>query len=49
VQQRDTGWLMAISLIAALVAAMLVVAGDLAAIVIDPRLGPAILARRVQA
>ena len=46
VQQRDIPWLMAISLVAALVAALVVVAGDLAAIVIDPRLGPAILARR---
>ncbi len=46
VQQRDTGWLMAISMIAALIAALVVVAGDLAAIAIDPRLGPAVLARR---
>ena len=46
VQQRDTGWLMAISMVAALIAALVVVAGDLAAIVIDPRLGPAVLARR---
>jgi ABC-type dipeptide/oligopeptide/nickel transport system permease component len=46
VQQRDTGWLMAISMLAALVAALVVVAGDLAAMMIDPRLGPAILARR---
>jgi peptide/nickel transport system permease protein len=46
VQQRDTGWLMALSMIAALIAALVVVAGDLAAVVIDPRLGPAILARR---
>ena len=46
VQQRDTGWLMAISMIAALIAALVVVAGDLAATVIDPRLGPALVARR---
>jgi ABC-type dipeptide/oligopeptide/nickel transport system permease component len=49
VQQRDTAWLMAISLVTALVAALVVVAGDLAAIVIDPRLAPAILARRGRA
>jgi ABC-type dipeptide/oligopeptide/nickel transport system permease component len=46
VHRRDIAWLMAISLVAALIAALVVVAGDLAAIVIDPRLGPAILARR---
>jgi ABC-type dipeptide/oligopeptide/nickel transport system permease component len=46
VQGRDTGWLMAISMIAALIAALVVVAGDLAMAVIDPRLRPLILARR---
>ncbi len=46
VQQRDTGWLMAISMIAALIAALVVVAGDVAAAAIDPRLGPTIVARR---
>jgi ABC-type dipeptide/oligopeptide/nickel transport system permease component len=46
VQQRDIAWLMAISMVAALIAAMCVVASDLAAVVIDPRLVPAILARR---
>ncbi len=46
VQQRDTSWLMAISMIAALIAMLVIVAGDLAVVFIDPRLGPAILARR---
>jgi ABC-type dipeptide/oligopeptide/nickel transport system permease component len=46
VQGRDTGWLMAISMIAALIAAIVVVAGDLAMAVIDPRLRPIILERR---
>jgi ABC-type dipeptide/oligopeptide/nickel transport system permease component len=49
VQQRDTGWLMAISMVAALIAAILVVLADLVCIVIDPRLLPAILARRGRA
>jgi ABC-type dipeptide/oligopeptide/nickel transport system permease component len=46
VGRHDTGWLMAISIVAALIAALVAVAGDLTAIVIDPRLGPPILARR---
>ncbi len=45
VQQRDTSWLMAISMIAALIATLVMVAGDLVLVVIDPRLRPAILAR----
>jgi ABC-type dipeptide/oligopeptide/nickel transport system permease component len=49
VQQRDTGWLMAISMVAALIAAILVVLADIVCVVIDPRLLPAILARRGRA
>jgi ABC-type dipeptide/oligopeptide/nickel transport system permease component len=46
VQQRDISWLMAISMSAAFIAAVFVLAADLACVALDPRLGPAILARR---
>ncbi len=46
VHRHDTSWLMAISLIAALVAVVGVLVADLAAVAIDPRLRPALLARR---
>jgi ABC-type dipeptide/oligopeptide/nickel transport system permease component len=46
VQQRDIAWLMAISMSAALIAAVFVVAADLAYVAIDPRLGGAIHGRR---
>jgi ABC-type dipeptide/oligopeptide/nickel transport system permease component len=49
VQERDVAWLMAISMTAALGAALAVVLGDLAAVVVDPRLAPAILAKRGRA
>lgn len=48
VQQRDIAWLMAISMSAALIAAVFVVAADLAYIAIDPRLRGAILGRKGQ-
>ncbi|APR75195.1 Oligopeptide transport system permease protein OppB [Minicystis rosea] len=49
VQERDIAWLMAISMSAALIAAVFVVAADLAYVVIDPRLAGAVLGRRGRA
>jgi ABC-type dipeptide/oligopeptide/nickel transport system permease component len=49
VQERDTSWLMAISMLGALVAAIAVVLADLAAIATDRRLLPALTARRTRA
>jgi ABC-type dipeptide/oligopeptide/nickel transport system permease component len=46
VQQRDIAWLMAISLSAALIAAVFVVAADLAHVVVDPRIAGAVLGRK---
>ncbi|WP_437838028.1 ABC transporter permease [Sorangium sp. So ce1153] len=46
VQARDVSWLMAISIGAAGIAALGVIATDLAYVLIDPRLGPAVLSRR---
>jgi peptide/nickel transport system permease protein len=46
VQARDTSWLMAISIFAAALASLLVLASDLACVVIDPRLAPILLARK---
>jgi len=46
VSHHDTAWLMAIAMVAALIAAFVAVAGDVAAVVIDPRLRAPILARR---
>ncbi|AUX21366.1 uncharacterized protein SOCEGT47_018480 [Sorangium cellulosum] len=49
VQARDVSWLMAISIVAAGIAALGVIATDLAYVLIDPRLGPAVLSRRSDA
>ncbi|WP_437969939.1 ABC transporter permease subunit [Sorangium sp. So ce260] len=46
VQARDVSWLMAISIGAAGIAALGVIATDLAYVLVDPRLGPAVLSRR---
>jgi peptide/nickel transport system permease protein len=46
VERRDIAWLMAISMVAALIAAGCVVLADLASVALDPRLGPAVLARK---
>jgi ABC-type dipeptide/oligopeptide/nickel transport system permease component len=46
VQQRDIAWLMAISLSAALIAAVFVVAADLAQAIVDPRIAGAVLGRK---
>lgn len=46
VQQRDIAWLMAISMSAALIAAVFVVAADLAYVAADPRLAGAVLGRK---
>jgi peptide/nickel transport system permease protein len=46
VERRDIAWLMAISMVAALIAAACVVLADLASVALDPRLGPAVLARK---
>ncbi|MCC6552895.1 MAG: ABC transporter permease subunit [Polyangiaceae bacterium] len=46
VQARDTAWLMAISIFAAGIAALGVIATDLAYVLIDPRLADAVLARK---
>jgi ABC-type dipeptide/oligopeptide/nickel transport system permease component len=46
VQRRDIAWLMAISMVAAVIAAATVVLADLASVALDPRLGPAVLARK---
>lgn len=49
VQARDVSWLMAISIGAAGIAALGVIATDLAYVLVDPRLGPAVLSRRGEA
>jgi ABC-type dipeptide/oligopeptide/nickel transport system permease component len=49
VQARDVSWLMAISIGAAAIAALGVIATDLAYVLVDPRLGPAVLSRRSEA
>jgi ABC-type dipeptide/oligopeptide/nickel transport system permease component len=46
VQRRDIAWLMAISMSAALIAAVFVVAADLAYVVLDPRIAGAVLGKR---
>jgi ABC-type dipeptide/oligopeptide/nickel transport system permease component len=46
VQARDMSWLMALSIAAAGVAALGVIVTDLAYVLIDPRLGDAVLARK---
>jgi ABC-type dipeptide/oligopeptide/nickel transport system permease component len=46
VETHDVAWLMAISLILAAVAAVGVIATDLAHVALDPRVGPALLGRR---
>jgi ABC-type dipeptide/oligopeptide/nickel transport system permease component len=46
VQQRDIAWLMAISMSAALIAAVFVVAADLAYVAVDPRIAGAVLGRK---
>ncbi|AUX41063.1 uncharacterized protein SOCE26_024680 [Sorangium cellulosum] len=46
VQARDVSWLMAISIVAAGIAALGVIATDLAYVLVDPRLAPAVLTRR---
>jgi len=46
VQQRDTAWLMAISMSASLIAAVFVVAADLAYVALDPRISGAVLGRK---
>jgi ABC-type dipeptide/oligopeptide/nickel transport system permease component len=49
VQQRDIAWLMAISMSAALIAAVFVVFADLAVGAVDPRLASAVLGRKGRA
>ena len=49
VQQRDVAWLMAISMSAALIAAVFVVFADLAVAAVDPRLAAAVLGRKGRA
>ncbi|MFT3771293.1 MAG: ABC transporter permease [Minicystis sp.] len=49
VQERDIAWLMAISMSAALIAAVFVVAADLAYVAVDPRLASAVLGRKGRA
>lgn len=49
VQARDVSWLMAISIFAAGIAALGVIATDLAYVLIDRRLGPAVLSPRSDA
>ncbi|EYF01696.1 ABC transporter permease [Chondromyces apiculatus] len=46
VQARDANWLMALSIFAAAVAALAVIATDLAYVLLDPRLASAVLSRR---
>jgi ABC-type dipeptide/oligopeptide/nickel transport system permease component len=46
VQERDIAWLMAISMSAALIAAVFVVAADLAYIAVDPRIAAAVVGRK---
>jgi ABC-type dipeptide/oligopeptide/nickel transport system permease component len=43
VEARDTTWLMALALLAACAAALLVIAADLAYVLVDPRLGRHVL------
>ena len=49
VQQRDLSWLMALSILAAGLSAVLVTITDLAYVLIDPRLEPAIISRKDRA
>ncbi|AKT39404.1 ABC transporter permease [Chondromyces crocatus] len=46
VQTRDANWLMALSLFAAAIAALAVIATDLAYVLLDPRLARSVLSRR---
>lgn len=49
VQKRDIAWLMAISMSASLIAAVFVVAADLAYVAVDPRLDAAVLGKKGRA
>jgi ABC-type dipeptide/oligopeptide/nickel transport system permease component len=49
VRARDTNWLMALSIFTAAIAALGVIATDLAYVLIDPRLAHAVLSRRRRA
>ena len=49
VQARDTAWLMALSIFAAGIAALGVIAADFAYVLIDPRLADAVLSRKGRA